>query len=87
MNYYKQIRESRKANGKIYVHCYATGYVRTLDLSGGMYQIIAHAFVASLIFTSLSLPSRSLKYPNIVLWAAQIRNAAIIISPNTINNV
>jgi proton-translocating NADH-quinone oxidoreductase chain M len=33
----------------------STGYVRTMDLSGGMYQIIAHAFVASLIFASLSL--------------------------------
>ncbi|WP_337860066.1 NADH-quinone oxidoreductase subunit M [Ferroplasma sp.] len=32
----------------------STGYVRTMDLSGGMYQIIAHAFVASLIFASLS---------------------------------
>ncbi|MGE9810746.1 NADH-quinone oxidoreductase subunit M [Ferroplasma acidiphilum] len=33
----------------------STGYVRTLDLSGGMYQIIAHTFVAALIFASLSL--------------------------------
>ncbi len=33
----------------------STGYVRTLDLAGGMYQIIAHAFVAALIFASLSM--------------------------------
>ncbi|WP_298279024.1 NADH-quinone oxidoreductase subunit M [Ferroplasma sp.] len=33
----------------------STGYVRTLDLSGGMYQIIAHTFVAALIFASLSM--------------------------------
>ena len=31
----------------------STGYVRTLDLSGGMYQTIAHAFVTSLAFSSL----------------------------------
>ena len=33
----------------------STGYVRTLDLAGGMYQIIAHTFVAALIFASLSM--------------------------------
>jgi NADH-quinone oxidoreductase subunit M len=33
----------------------STGYVRTMDLSGGMYQIIAHTFVAALIFSSLSM--------------------------------
>ncbi len=31
----------------------STGYVKTFDLAGGMYQTIAHAFVTSLAFASL----------------------------------
>ncbi len=36
----------------------STGYVRVFDLAGGMFQVFAHAFVASLIFASLSLVYR-----------------------------